>query len=111
MFPVLSQPDFRKAVHWFSMCREYDSTQSECAVSLCRVYLNMGQLDAALRELHELLRQEQESREMVEYLGHWDCIVPSLAAKLFASKALVYGVARDEAMYFFLLVGIQINLF
>lgn len=100
----LLQPDYRQAVHWYSMCRDYNPSQSECSLALCLVHLEAIQMDRALSELHTILQMQQRGREMVEYLRHWDCLVPQHAANLFANKALVYGLEQDEAKYFFLLV-------
>jgi hypothetical protein len=86
------------------MCRDYKSTQSECSLALCQLHLKLGQLAPALAEIHAVLKQGREEREMLEYLTHWECRVPLVAAQLFATKATAVGVEADEAMYFFHLV-------
>lgn len=86
------------------MCRDYNPRQSECSLSLCQLYIKLGQLDPALRELHAVLRQDREVRAMVEYLNHWECKVPAMAVQLFSIKAQSSGLSSEEAMYFFLLV-------
>lgn len=101
-----TQRDDLKAIHWLSMCRDYRPSQSECSLSLCQLYLKLGQLTPALAEIHNVLQQGREEREMLEYLVHWDCKVPLMAAQLFATKATVQGVEADEAMYFFHLVSL-----
>lgn len=103
---VTAQPNYQKAVHWLSMCRDYNPQQSECSLALCQAHLNANQLDKALTELHTVLqREDNQAREMVEYLHQRDCQVPAIAVTLFAQKAITSGVAKDEAMYFFMLVS------
>lgn len=103
MIAALQRDDF-KAIYWLSMCRDYNPAQSECALALCQLYTKLGQLAPALAELHGVLQLRREQRQMLEYLTHWNCKVPLMAVQLFADKAVVQGVAADEAMYFFHLV-------
>lgn len=87
------------------MCRDYNPQQLECSLALCQAHVNANQLDKALAELHTVLQREgHPGREMVQYLHQHDCQLPALAVYLFAQKAVISGVARDEAMYFFMLV-------
>ena len=86
------------------MCRDYNPRQSECSLSLCQLYMRLGQIDPALRELHTVLQQDPEQRAMVEYLNHWECKVPAMVVQLFSLKAQTAGLSAEEAMYFFLMV-------
>lgn len=103
-FCTYKQPDYAKAVYWFSMCRDFNPAQSECSLSLCWLHLNHNQLDRALVELNGVLQMQPRRREMVEYLHQWDCTVPQHAANLLAIKMSTYGLAQDEAKYFFMMV-------
>ena len=94
------------------MCRDYNPQQLECSLALCQAHVNANQLDKALAELHTVLqREEHPGREMVQYLRQHDCQLPALAVYLFAQKAVISGVAKDEAMYFFMLVSYLIIFF
>jgi hypothetical protein len=94
-----------KAIYWLSMCRDYKQTHSECSLALCQLYVKLGQLTPALREIHTVLQKAREERQMLEYLTHWECRVPTMALQLFANKAFAIGLETDEAMYFFVLVS------
>ena len=86
------------------MCRDYKPSHSECALALCQMHMKLGQLSAALVEIHAVLQLEHEERQMLEYLNQRDCKIPAMALHIFASKATVFGLEADEAMYFVLLV-------
>ena len=88
------------------MCRDYNPRQSECALALCQLHLSLGQLDLALAELDGVLTQRRADRLMMNNINHWECMVPRIAAELFATKAQSQqqGLSAEEAMYFFLLV-------
>jgi hypothetical protein len=94
-----------KAIYWLNMCKDYNPSNTECALSLVQQYLKLGQLAPAVLEMHAVLQQGREERHMMEYLNHWECRVPAMAVHLFATKAQTQGLEADEAMYFFVLVG------
>ena len=98
------QRDDLKATYWLNMCRDYKPSHSECALALCQMHMKLGQLSAALVEIHAVLQLEHEERQMLEYLNQRDCKIPAMALHIFASKATVFGLEADEAMYFVLLV-------
>lgn len=93
-----------KAIYWLSMCRDYNPRQSECALNLIVLYVRLGQIEPALKELYSVLRQDPEERAMVEYLNHWECKVPATAVQLLSIKARAAGLSSEEAKFFFLMV-------
>lgn len=103
-FENYHQRNDQKAIYWLSLCRDYNPRQSECSLALCELYVRLGQIEPALKELHGILRQGSEKRAMVEYLNHWECKVPAVVVQLFSIKAQTKGLTSEEAKYFFLMV-------
>jgi hypothetical protein len=96
-----------KAIYWLNMCKDYNPSNTECAMCLVLLYLRLGQLAPAVQEMHTVLQQGREERFMMEYLNHWECRVPAVAVDVLSKKAQTQGLETDEAMYFFVLVGLM----
>ncbi len=90
------------------MCRDFDSKQTECGVSLARFYLGRGLLHKAVAELELVLKSDNTERLAVNHYKGWDCDVPTFVIEVWDHKVEQSPNAADailDAKFILLLVG------
>lgn len=102
-----TQREYPSAIHWMSMCRDFNPNQVECSLSLSRYYYFHGMIDKALAELEKILLRGHEERIMLNMLRTRDCSIPELVVDLFVHKARVGVLSLGDAKFMLLMVGCE----
>lgn len=108
------QIDLPRALHWFTLCRDYNPRQVDCSLILARIHIAMGRVQHAWDEVESALQQEMSERAMLNMLGTAECELPALAVKLLitrlaaANRQNVSGVGADGEG---ILLTVLVNLF
>ncbi len=86
-------PDFTKAEHWLSMCRDYNPRQVECTRALVSLYLGYGMPDEAIDTVSDLIRTDAQARIMLNHFNLWSCDVPAI---VYQTLLIKFRLQRDR---------------
>lgn len=78
------------SAYWLSMGRDFSLKQVDCAMSLVRLYLHMGNLREATIELKRILATKTEDRIMMNHFRLLSCDLPMYGLEMFGLNYVTY---------------------
>ena len=78
------------SAYWLAMGRDFSLKQVDCAMSLVRLYLHMGNLHQATNELKHIFSTKTEDRIMMNHFRLLTCDLPMYGLEMFGLNFITY---------------------